>query len=311
MRNLKFATFLYFLSACGLPHDIGQPASYLIGNNATIIDSANTPIQHLIILQHDIAQAKTLIYILEGDLGKQDIGIEDIRRLQQRFGQFSLKFELSRSFASQVTLPATPNPPVLKISEDNVVTLTQLDNQSMVVVGMNHFIPSLTPGKVNGYFATFPLLPQNTVTQLIIADKTMNLEIQIHKREIVATAKDEVLEIRGEVNDKVDYLKIRILQEQLFSNENIPVDTSISGLMRNAALLSIHQNLLYDATSKACWLSDKALFIDSISVQRKYQETDSRAAVIINESFNREKLNLENWFPTEPFAYPTYCSDYK
>ncbi|MEE2961866.1 MAG: hypothetical protein VYA34_14110 [Myxococcota bacterium] len=311
MKNLVLPACIYFLASCGLPHDIGQPGSYLIGNNSTVIDSVTTSIQHLIILQHDIAQAETLIYILEGELGKQDIGIEDMRRLSQRFGQFSLKFELSRSFSSEVTLPPTQNQPLLKLAEDNVVTLTQLDNQSMLVVGMNHFIPSLIPGQVNGYFASFPLLRQDVVAQLIIANKTLNVDIQIHTREIAATPKGEVLEITGPVNDKVDYLQIRILQEQIFSDENIPVDTLISGLMSNAAALSIHQNLLYDATPKACWRSHKELFIESISVRRKYQETDPTASVIINKSVNREKLDSENWFPTEAVEYPIYCSDYK
>ena len=323
MRRVLALSAALLAGSCGFGHDVAQSGSYVIVPSTPVTDSAPYPLATLLIVQRDVGLGQTRFYAFRGELGRADLGIEDLRRVATRFGAPQMAFdpELKR-FEPDDVPKSRGNPLAAQLGPDaeNELSLVRLNDNGLQATGATRWLArvSSTDYDVTAYFG---LLDNADAIPIAIGRAGLDFEPPDDAPELKFTRDDEKIAL--EFASKADYVVIELVQpieEKKADDDDDEADGGtdariLDGLVRTSLAPStkyqVSAKLLTDVAGKGCWSPDRPLQARLHQFFRRYEQQAKGDWAVVYERIDSVEIGADDW--TALLGDPTpanYCRDF-
>lgn len=308
-------------ASCGFGHDVAQSGSYVIVPSTPVTDSAPFPLATLLLVQRDVGLGQTRLYAFRGELGRADLGIEDLRRVATRFGAFQMAFdpELKR-FEPDDIPKSRGNPLAARLGPDaeEELSLVRLNDKSLQSTGATRWLArvSSTDYDVTAYFG---LLDSADSTPIAISRAGLEFEPPNDAPELEFTRDDEKIAL--EFASKADYVVIELVQpieEKKADDDEADAGSDariLDGLVRTSLAPStkyqVSAQLLTDVAGKGCWSPERPIEARLHQFFRRYEQQAKGDWAVVYERIDSLEISVADW--TALLGDPTpanYCRDF-
>lgn len=294
----------------------------MIVPSTPVTDSAPYPLSTLLIVQRDFGLAQTRFYAFRGQLGRADLGIEDLRRVALRFNAFQMAFEpVPERFEPDGLPKSRGNPLVAKLSRDggSDLTLIRLNDDSLHETGATRWLArvSSTDYDVSAYFG---VIDTTEPASIEIARAGLDYEPPDAAPDLKVTRDEE--EFSVEFDSYADFVVVELAQPiQAKLKEDAEEDAGTEpfiqdGLVRisNAPSTKYRATraLITDVAGQGCWSREQPIQVRLRQFFRRYQQRAKGDWAVVYERIDALEISAEEW--TALLEDPTpanYCKDYE
>lgn len=309
--------------ACGFGNDVAQSGNYVVVPSTPVTDSAPYPLATLLIVQRDVGVGQTRFYAFRGQLGRADLGIEDLRRVALRFNAFQMAFDPVRERFEQDELPKSRgNPLVAKVGRDDAsdLALVRLTDKSLQQTGATRWLARVTSTDYD-VAAYFGVIDTTEPTSIEIARAGLEYEPPDAAPNLEFTRDDKLLSV--EFESKADYVVIELAQpiqpkkkaeddEEDAGTEPLIQDGLVRTSLAPSTKYQVSPQLLTDVAGKGCWSRDEPLEVRLHQYFRRYEQRAKGDWAVVHERIDSLVVSAEEWTALLEDPMPAnYCKDYE
>jgi hypothetical protein len=281
-----------------------------------------------LIVEEDVEADRTLFYLFEGELGRADLGIADLRRLAFGFGYADVRFEFPLShyhFGSSSGAggeggsggaPLGNPEPVARLSvDDHAVDLFEVDDTSAFDLGITRYLATVrsTDYDVRAFWGSLDGSDGFETLRWARGGRRFRYEAELSPTRVRLAQgdEDELVVEHGELSG-ADY-KVVDLYQHIVRREDA---TEIDALVRTSYPVETEYQapgeLIGSVWQGLCWARERALFARVEQVARRYHRDQDYGFAVIYKRRDFARVPGAAWEGSAPEGeLPGYCDDYE
>jgi hypothetical protein len=283
----------------------------------------------LLIVEQDAQAERTLYYLFEGELGRANLGIPDLRRVAFDFGYADIRFDfpLSRyrfgaghgggGEGGAGGEPTSAPAPVRTLSVDGQsVDLFEVTDATAYELGVTRFLGVIASAdyRVKAFWGSRESAKAFGSVRWPSGARILEHEAELSPSELRLSQgeEDEVL-VDNDPFEGADYKVVDLFQRIVRSEEGDDVDALVRTSLGVQTEYRATPELLSSVWHALCWTSERPLFARVEQVARSYHRAhDGGDFAVIHKRRDFARVPRGAWRRSAPEGEPPgYCDDYE
>lgn len=331
---MKVSFFSLVLSAslvcsCDSP-DVNNVGSYKFFPGGAGVDTVVYPLSTLLVVEQDAQSERTLFYLFEGDLGRADLGIRDLRSIAFEYGLADLRFDFPLSQygfrggeggqggqAGASSEASTAPEPVRTLSVDGQsVDLYEVTDLTAFELGVTRFLAAIvsTDYAVRAYWGSLDNADGFARVRWTRGAVSLEHAAEISPVKVFPTRGDEdALIVDHDELSGADYKVVDLYQRIVEREEGTELEALVRTSFATQTEYQATPDLVASVWRSLCWSRDRALFARVEQVARSYHKAQDRGDMaVIHRRRDFARVRTALWEASAPEGEPpSYCEAYE
>jgi hypothetical protein len=306
---------LFLLASCGLDNEVGQDGRYRASPGAPITDSALYPLERMLVLEHDAASERALVYYFTGALSQAELGIPDLRRIAAGHGRFQMAFDTPLTNYLDAALAGHGRTIDLRTGPTTSLALTALEDPDLGPTGASRMLASTENPDlpIATYFGVLEAAGELPRLELLVNGPNWTIEPALGALELSIEATDDGFALDYGDASRADYVIVELAQRiEETAEDGRVLDALVRTTLAPGAPYEVTTALLTDVAEKGCFSNRGALHLRVTQVARVYERASEGDSAVVQQRRDTLVLAPELWTAWLDDPEPAeYCSEYE
>lgn len=314
------------LLSCDGP-DVNNNGAYKFLPGPAGVDTAPYPLSTLLVVEEDAEVETTLLYLFEGELGRADLGIVDLRQLAVDFGFADIRFDFPRSYfrfgagaggeGGGAGAMTDPGEPAMTVSVDGEpVEMFEVTDAVSFELGVTRYLSAIrsTDWEVRAFWGRLEGDRGVSAVRSTRGELRFEYESGILPTRIRLSRNDEGdLLVEHDELSGADYKVVDLYQHIVRSEDGAEIDALMRTSYGVDAEFRASSELLSSVWNPLCWSRERPLFARVEQVERSYEfREEGGDFAVIHKRRDFARVPGAAWEGSAPGGeLPSYCENYE